>query len=111
MGQVLQHHRLADHAGSGSDDSACRYSLHAEVGEGLVHSAVEGHLLELLGDDPTVHLFGHLDELDLAVQFHQGQVELVGESRGRLGQWSRGAQFDDDTERSRIGEPAQVPGG
>ena len=86
MGKVLQHHRLAEHARCGPDDPGGRYALHAQVGERLVHPAVERHLLELLGHDPSVHLLGHFDELDLAVQFHQRQVETLGKSGGRRGQ-------------------------
>ena len=111
MGKVLQHHRLAEHARCGLDDAGGRDAPHAEVGEGLVHAAVERHLLELLGHDPAMHLLGHFDELDLVVEFHQRQVQILGKSGGRSGERPGRAQFDDDPERARIGEPAQISGG
>jgi hypothetical protein len=111
MRKVFQHHRLVEHPGGRLDNSDGRDPFHAEVGERLVHAAIEGDLLELLGHDPSMHLLGHFDEFDLAAQRHKRKIKLLGEPLHRLRQWHPGCQFDHDPECTGGGEAAQVPFG
>ena len=80
MRQVFEHHGFVEDSRGRVDDPAQRGALHAELGENLMHLAVECDLRILFGHDQAVHRFGHLDEADLLVQHHQCEVELLSDT-------------------------------
>jgi hypothetical protein len=109
MREILENDRFAEHLCRRVDDARQRRALHAQLGERLVHAAVERDFLVLFGHDEPVHRLGDVDELDHAVQCDQCQIQRFGDAAGRLRQrGALAAELHDDSGGAGLGEPLQI---